>query len=557
MARGKSGRRMALNLVFLALIALLILATVLTTANVGEDYAPRVYGTALSLLPPLVAIVLALVTKEVYSALFVGVTVGAFLYAGGNPELALNTMLYHPDAGLVPNLTDISHASVLVFVTLLGTLVVLMNLSGAASAFGAWADKHIKSRVGAQLATILMGILIFVDDGFNCMTVGSVMRPVTDRYKISRSKLAYLIDATAAPICIIAPVSSWAAAVSYSIPEKYHINGFHMFIQTIPYNLYALTTLLMIITLSLMKFDYGPMKVHEANALKGDLFTTPDRPYGDDISDEEGERRGSVIDLVLPVAVLIFTCITGMVYTGGFFDGVSFIEAFANCNSAVGMVMGSLVTLLFTFCLYLLRGVVTFKEFMECLPAGFRSMCAPMIILVMSWNLSGMTGLLDASGFIHDVVSGSAGSLNMFLPVIIFVISVFLSFSTGTSWGTFTILIPIVCSVFPDAPEMLTISIAACLSGAVCGDHCSPISDTTIMSSAGSHCSHVNHVSTQLPYAMTAAAVCAAGYLLTGIVGNITESNAALICTPVTLILLLAVLMIIRRREAAGDRQKA
>lgn len=540
-----------------AVLILLIWRTGQTPSTVPDDYTPPVYSTIFSLLPPVIAITLALITKEVYSSLFAGITVGALLYANGNLVLGLNTLLYNEEGGFVVNITDLSHASILVFVIILGTLVALMNKSGGAAAFGRWASSHIKTRVGAELATVLLGVIIFVDDGFNCMTVGSVMRPVTDRYKISRSKLAYLIDATAAPICIIAPVSSWAAAVSYSIPEKYHINGFHMFIQTIPYNLYALTTLLMIITLSLMKFDYGPMKVHEANALKGDLFTTPDRPYGDDISDEEGERRGSVIDLVLPVAVLIFTCITGMVYTGGFFDGVSFIEAFANCNSAVGMVMGSLVTLLFTFCLYLLRGVVTFKEFMECLPAGFRSMCAPMIILVMSWNLSGMTGLLDASGFIHDVVSGSAGSLNMFLPVIIFVITVFLSFSTGTSWGTFTILIPIVCSVFPDAPEMLTISIAACLSGAVCGDHCSPISDTTIMSSAGSHCSHVNHVSTQLPYAMTAAAVCAAGYLLTGIVGNITESNAALICTPVTLILLLAVLMIIRRREAAGDRQKA
>lgn len=538
-------------------MVLLILRTAATPSEVPDDYVSPVRSTIFSLLPPVIAITLALITKEVYSSLFAGIAVGALLYSNGNLVLGLNTLLYNEDGGFVVNITDLSHASILVFVIILGTLVALMNKSGGAAAFGRWASSHIKTRVGAELATVLLGILIFVDDGFNCMTVGSVMRPVTDRYKISRSKLAYLIDATAAPICIIAPVSSWAAAVSYSIPEQYHINGFNMFIRTIPYNLYALTTILMIILLSVMKFDYGPMKIHEENAMKGDLFTTPDRPYGDDIASDTENGNGSVIDLVLPVAVLIFTCITGMVYTGGFFDGVSFIEAFANCDSAVGMVLGSLVTLLFTFCLYLIRGVVSFKDFMDCLPAGFRSMCAPMIILVMSWNLSGMTGLLDASGFIHNVVSNAAGSLNMFLPVIIFVISVFLSFSTGTSWGTFTILIPIVCSVFPDSMEMLTISIAACLSGAVCGDHCSPISDTTIMSSAGSHCNHVNHVSTQLPYAMTAAAVCAAGFLLMGITGYLTESSAALLCTPAALLLMTVVLFIIRHITARPKNKKA
>ena len=546
MACGKSGRRLTLNLVFLALIALLILATVLTTANVGEDYAPRVYGTALSLLPPLVAIVLALVTKEVYSALFVGVTVGAFLYAGGNPELALGTMLYHPDAGLVPNLTDISHASVLVFVTLLGTLVVLMNLSGAASAFGAWADKHIKSRVGAQLATILMGILIFVDDGFNCMTVGSVMRPMTDSHKVSRAKLAYLLDAMAAPVCIIAPISCWAAAVSYAVPEGMQINGFRMFLRTIPYNLYALTTLLMLVLLVTLKMDYGPMAKHEANAKKGDLFTSGERAYAEEEAKTVTEG-GRLSNLVIPVVSLIVLCMLGMAYTGGLFEGVGLIDAFANADSARGLVMGSLLAVLLTFWLYMSRGVMPFKTFMGAFAAGFRSMCAPMIILILSWNLSGVTGLLGAADFIHGVVESSAGSLQMFVPAVVFVVSVFLAFSTGTSWGTFTILIPIVCAVFPASSEMLVISIAACLSGAVCGDHCSPISDTTIMSSAGAHCDHINHVTTQLPYALTAAAVSAVGYLILGIVGYRAQSTLALVGTPITLALMALVLLVLRR----------
>lgn len=406
---------------------------------------------------------------------------------------------------------------------------------------------HIKTRVGAQLATMALGVLIFVDDYFNCLTVGSVMRPVTDRHQISRAKLAYLIDATAAPVCIIAPVSSWAAAVTSSVPEGSDMNGFAMFLKTIPYNFYALTTLLMIIVITVGKFDYGSMRLHEENARKGDLFTTESRPYGN-ADDEPVEPRGKVIDLVFPVAVLIVACIIGMIYTGGFFTGESFIDAFANADASMGLVLGSMSTLVITFCFYMIRGVMSFKEFTDCIPEGFKAMVAPILILTMAWTLSGMTGLLGAKYYVRDLVAASAGALHMFLPAIIFLVAVFLAFSTGTSWGTFAILIPIVCDVFSsgNTSEMLVISIAACLSGAVCGDHCSPISDTTIMASAGAHSDHVNHVSTQLPYAMTAGIVSVVGYLIAGVIGYMMESSIALIATPITLLMMVVVLMVIR-----------
>ena len=392
-----------------------------------------------------------------------------------------------------------------------------------------------------------MGLLIFVDDGFNCMTVGSVMRPITDGRQVSRAKLAYLLDSTAAPVCIIAPISCWAAAVSYAVPEGMEINGFNMFIRTIPYNLYALATLVMLLLLVLLKLDYGPMRLHERNARKGDLFTAGEQPYEEPEDAQQG--KGRISDLVIPVAVLILTCLLGMVYTGGLFSGASLINAFADADSARGLVMGSLITVIVTFWLYMNRGVISFKDFMGCFAAGFRSMCAPMIILILSWNLSGVTGLLGAADFIHGLMASSAEAVQMLIPAIAFIVSVFLAFSTGTSWGTFTILIPIVCAVFPGESEMLVISIAACLAGAVCGDHCSPISDTTIMSSAGAKSNHINHVTTQLPYALTAAAVCVPGYILAGIVGSRTNSAVAALATPVTLVILLAVLLVIRRRE--------
>ena len=512
-----------------------------------ENYKPAVYSTIGALLPPVIAIALALITKEVYSSLFVGIAIGALLYSNGNLELGLNTMLYNENGGMITKLSDSGNVGIMVFLVILGIMVALMNKVGGSAAFGQWASKNIKTRVGAQLATIALGVLIFVDDYFNCLTVGSVMRPVTDRHQVSRAKLAYLIDATAAPICIIAPVSSWAAAVTSSVPKGSDINGFNMFLQTIPYNFYAITTLSMMLLLTIMKFDFGSMKVHEDNANKGDLFTTAARPYGDD-DDNTDKPNGAVIDLVLPVIVLIICCIIGMIYSGGFFTGESFVDAFAGADAPKGLVLGSMATFFFTFCFYMVRNVMTFREFTECIPAGFRAMVAPIMILTMAWTLSGMTGLLGAKFYVHDLVANSAGILKMFLPTIIFVVAMFLAFSTGTSWGTFSILIPVVCNVFGsgDTYEMLIISIAACLSGAVCGDHCSPISDTTIMASAGAHSDHVNHVSTQLPYALTAASVSVAGYLIAGGIAYFTESSLALIALPITLCLLFVTLLVMR-----------
>ena len=544
------------NYVFLA--AVIVIAAVLIGISVNtpgtvdpETYQPAVYSTLGALLPPVIAIALALITKEVYSSLFVGIVAGALLYANGNLELMLNTMLFNEDGGMVYKLADSWNVGILVFLVILGIMVALMNLVGGSAAFGQWASTHIKTRVGAQLATMVLGVLIFVDDYFNCLTVGSVMRPVTDRHQVSRAKLAYLIDATAAPVCIIAPVSSWAAAVTSSVPEGSDINGFAMFLSTIPFNFYALTTLLMIILITVLKLDYGPMRLHESNARKGDLFTTDARPYGN-ADDEPGNPKDQIIDLVFPIAVLIFCCIVGMVYTGGFFSGESFVNAFANADASMGLVLGSIVTLIITFCFYMIRGVMSFKEFTGCIPEGFKAMVAPILILTMAWTLSGMTGLLGAKYYVHDLVATSAGALKLFLPAIIFLVALFLAFSTGTSWGTFAILIPVVCHVFGsgDTYQMLVISIAACLSGAVCGDHCSPISDTTIMASAGAHSDHVNHVSTQLPYALTAASVSFVGYIIAGILGYAFDSSIALIATPITLVLMVVVLLVIRKVTA-------
>lgn len=541
----------------LAVIAVLMYFTLTNPGTIdSETYLPKVYATAGALLPPVIAIVLALITKEVYSSLFVGIVAGALLYANGNLELMLNTMLYNGDGGMIHKLADSWNVGILVFLVVLGIMVALMNKVGGSAAFGQWASTHIKSRVGAQLATMVLGVLIFVDDYFNCLTVGSVMRPVTDRYKVSRAKLAYLIDATAAPVCIIAPVSSWAAAVTSSVPEGSNINGFSMFLKTIPYNFYALTTLLMMVLIIIMKVDFGPMKKHEFNAAeKGDLFTTEARPYGD-LDEETKNTNGKVIDLVFPVFALIVCCIIGMIYTGGFFEGETFINAFSNADASMGLVFGSMVTLIITFCFYMIRGVMSFKEFTDCIPEGFKAMVAPILILTMAWTLSGMTGLLGANVFVAEAVAGSAGVLKMFLPCIVFVVALFLAFSTGTSWGTFAILIPIVCDVFGNgtSQEMLVISIAACLSGAVCGDHCSPISDTTIMASAGAHSDHVNHVSTQLPYAMTAAAVSFVGYIIAGIIGYNTENVTALIALPVTLVLMVFVIVVIKSMDGKKER---
>lgn len=533
-------------LVLLAILVVLGITTIGTPGKISdlENYTCSTYATIISLLPPIVAIALALVTKEVYTSLFAGIFIGALLYANFNLELMLNTLFFHEEGGMVYKLADSWNVGILIFLVILGILVSMLNKAGGSAAFGRWASKHIKTRIGAQLSVMILGILIFVDDYFNCLTVGSVMRPVTDRHQVSRAKLSYIIDATAAPVCIIAPISSWAAAVTSSVPDDADINGFAVFLQTIPYNLYAILTLFMIIFIVTFRMDYGLMKKHEINAMHGDLFSTASRPY-EEKREDILTRNAKVIDLVIPVAVLIFNCIFSMVYTGGFFEGVGFIEAFAGSDASVGLVMGGAITLLFTFLYYMLRGVLSFSAFAECIPEGFKSMAAPILILTLAWTLSGMTNLLGAKIFVASLVESSAASLQGFLPMIIFLVAAFLAFATGTSWGTFSILIPIVLGVFP-AGQMMVISISACLAGAVCGDHCSPISDTTIMASAGGQCDHVNHVATQIPYVFTVAGICLMGYLLIGILNAAGLLHYALIVLPFSIILLGAVLLGIR-----------
>ncbi len=473
------------------------------------------YATFWALVPPVVAILLALITKEVYSSLIIGIIAGGFIYAGGNFETAVNHILFD---GFVSSLSDSYNMGIIVFLVLLGALVSMMNKAGGSAAFGRWASKHIKSRVGAQLATILLGCLIFIDDYFNCLTVGSVMRPVCDEKKVSRAKLAYLIDATAAPVCIIAPISSWAAAVAGFAKGAGAESGISLFISAIPYNFYALFTILMMVTIALMKFDYGPMKLHEKNALeKGDLFTTGDRVSSEDV---EANPKGKVIDLIIPVIVLIIACVLGMIYSGGFFSGENFIDAFSNSDASVGLVIGSAIAFVFTVAYLLIRRVISFKDAMGSLPDGFKAMVPAILILTCAWTLKAMTDSLGAKIFISQLVEGSAGAFKMLLPAIIFLIAIGLSFATGTSWGTFGILIPIVLSVFPTSDPLMIVSISACMAGAVCGDHCSPISDTTIMASAGAQSNHINHVSTQLPYAMTVAVISFITYIIAGFVQN-------------------------------------
>ena len=539
-------KKRIIAIVFLIIVVVLIAVTAMTPGTVDpEVYQPGAYATILALLPPIIAIALALITKEVYSSLFAGIVVGALLYANFNLELMVNTMFYSGN-GLVYKIADSWNAGILIFLVMLGILVALMNKAGGSAAFGAWASKHIKTRVGAQLATMVLGVLIFVDDYFNCLTVGSVMRPVTDRHNVSRAKLAYVIDATAAPVCIIAPISSWAAAVTSSVPEDSGINGFSVFLQTIPFNLYALLTIVMMIVLIVAKIDYGPMRKHELNAIKGDLFTTPDRPY-DESDDGVVNSRANVLDLVLPIVVLIAACILCMVYTGGFFGGEPFISAFANCDASMGLVLGGFIAIMFTFVYYMLRNIISFKDMTDCIPEGFKAMIAPVLILAFAWTLSGMTNLLGADVFVAGVVAGSANALLGFLPVIIFLIAAGLAFATGTSWGTFGILIPIVVGVFPEG-QMMVISIAACLAGAVCGDHCSPISDTTIMASAGAHSNHINHVQTQIPYAITVLIVSAIGYAIMGVMYVAGAASAAVAALPICIVILVIFLLFMKKK---------
>lgn len=492
----------------------------------------EVYATFLALLPPLIAIVLALITKEVYMSLFIGILSGSLLYTMFHP---VQTVTKTFDT-IISKLADGWNVGIIIFLVILGIMVSLINKAGGSAAYGEWAAKKIKGRKGASLATFALGAMIFVDDYFNCLTVGSVMRPVTDKSKISRAKLAYLIDATAAPICIIAPISSWAAAVTSVAPEG---EGLSLFIRSIPYNFYALLTIVMIIAISLMGFDYGPMKKHELNALKGDLFTT-----GKEENEAEtapvSTKKGRVLDLILPVIVLIVSCVIGMVYTGGFFDGVDFITAFSDCDASVGLVLGSFIALAFTFIYYLVTRRLTFKELTASFTEGFKAMVPAIMILTFAWTLSGITMDLGAKVFVAEFVRINASGLTWLLPAIVFVIAIGLAFSTGTSWGTFGILLPIVCAVFPGGGELMIISISACLAGAVCGDHCSPISDTTIMASAGAQCNHINHVSTQLPYALTVAAVSFVAFLFAGLI------KTWWIALPVSIVAMVVVLIIMK-----------
>ena len=529
MKRGNKRIIAVLTLMFVVLIG-----TTVFGADEEAKYVPQLFGTFWALVPPLVAIALALITKEVYSSLFVGILIGGAFWSGFKAEA---TILHVFQDGVVGVLTDSYNMGILVFLVILGVMVCMMNKAGGSAAFGRWAKEHIKTRAGAQLATIALGVLIFIDDYFNCLTVGSVMRPVTDSHNVSRAKLAYLIDATAAPICIIAPISSWAAAVTGFVKGE---DGFSIFIRAIPYNYYAILTIIMMVTLVLAKEDYGPMKAHEKNAIEGDLFTTGDRPF-ENATENAIYNKGKVIDLVFPILSLIVCCVIGMIYSGGFFSGTGFVEAFSGSDASVGLMLGSFFAMVITIVFYAVRKVLRFSDSMSCIPEGFKAMVPAILILTFAWTLKAMTDSLGAAPFVASVMNSAAGGLMNLLPAIIFLVGCFLAFATGTSWGTFGILIPIVVAVFQGTNEtMMIISISACMAGAVCGDHCSPISDTTIMASAGAQCNHVNHVSTQLPYAMTVAAVSCITYVIAGILQN------AVICLVIGIALQIGVLLAIK-----------
>lgn len=503
------------------------------------EYVPAMYATFWALIPPVVAIVLALITKEVYSSLFIGILVGGLFYSGFSFE---GTIVHIFEDGIIGVLSDSYNVGILVFLIILGAIVCLMNKAGGSAAFGRWASEHIKTRTGAQLATVALGVLIFIDDYFNCLTVGSVMRPVTDKHNISRAKLAYLIDATAAPICIIAPISSWAAAVTGFVEGE---DGLSLFISAIPYNFYALLTIMMMITIAVLNIDFGSMKIHEDNAKKGDLFTTPDRPYGE-ATELEDTGKGTVKDLLIPIIALIICCVIGMIYTGGFFEGADFVTAFSNSDASVGLAIGSAFALVITILLYVSRRVLGFKECMDCIPEGFKAMVPAIMILTFAWTLKSMTDSLGAAEFVAALIKSSAAGIVNLLPAIIFVVGCLLAFATGTSWGTFGILIPIVVDAFQATnPTLMTIAISACMAGAVCGDHCSPISDTTIMASAGAQCNHVNHVSTQLPYAVSVAVISFITYIVAGFV------QSAWISLPIGMVLTLGYLLFMKKRTEA------
>ena len=532
--------------VFVVLLAILGF-TFKDAPIIVEGAATPFAGTFWSLLPPIVAIVLALISKEVYSSLFLGCLVGALLVSNFQPWETL-VQLVEGDNGIVTTVSDAGNIAIIVFLVVLGIMVDLMNKTGGSEAFGRWATKTVHTRAGAQLMTMLLGVLIFIDDYFNCLTVGAVMRPVTESHHISRAKLAYVIDSTAAPVCMIAPVSSWAAAVSGYVQSD-SVNGIQLFVAQIPWNYYCLLTLLMIVVISILNIDYGPMLTHEYNAqVKNDLFTTPERPFAGADDYETGSKgKSSVIDLILPVVVLIATCIIGLIYTGGYFDTESgnyhaFASAFSDASSGAGLAIGSMLALVFTYVYYWLRGSIGFEKSFESVPQGFIQMISPILILSFAWTLCGLTRYgMNSADFVISAMSG-AGSLAKFLPAMIFIIGAAIGFATGTSWGTIGIMAPIVVQVFnyDQQPVLCTIGLAAACAGGVMGDHCSPISDTTIMASAGAHCYHLNHVFTQIPYALTVAGVSFVSFILAGLIQNVV------ICLIIAAVLMVATLLVIK-----------
>lgn len=527
-------------------MAMLIVAScpVLALAE-EEEYVPALYDSAWALLPPVVAIGLALITKEVYSSLFIGIVVGGLLYSGFGFE---GTFVHVLQDGIIMNLSDSYNVGILVFLVTLGIIVCLMNMTGGSAAFGRWAGTKIKTRTGAQLTTILLGCLIFVDDYFNCLTVGSVMRPITESHRVSKAKLSYLIDATAAPVCIIAPVSSWAAAVSGFVEGE---DGFAVFIRAIPWNYYALLTIFFMVMTTILRIDFGPMRKHEENAIKyNDIYTTPERPFADSENVKVNEN-GKVIDLVIPVVIIIICCVTGIVYSGGGFSGTPFIDSFASSDAAVGLSTGGLFALIIVIIYYMCRRVISFRDAMDQVPNGFQAMIAPILILTFAWTLKTMTDSLGAAPFVAEIIQGSAGALQSMVPAVVFLVGCGLGFATGTSWGTFGVLIPIVIAAFggnPDQETLMYISISACMGGAVMGDHCSPISDTTIMASAGAQCYHINHVNTQLPYAILVAIVSCVGYVFAGFIQNVVINLI------ISFALMTLVLLVIRKMYGAEDR---
>ena len=540
--------RIVLGVFLIAAVALLAAGISWGRGNVdpATGEALGLVGTAWALLPPILAIGLALITKEVYVSLFFGCAVGALYYGLGQPVDAT----VHLFDTMIGKVSD--NLGIVIFLVILGIIVALMNKSGGSRAYGEWARKAIKTRRGAQLSTFLLGCVIFVDDYFNCLTVGNVMRPVTDAHQISRAKLAYIIDSTAAPVCIIAPSSSWAAAVAGMVEGT---DGLALFIRAIPFNYYALLTLLTVVLISALNIDFGPMRTFEYNArYKDDLYTTPERPYADS-EEEEVSSRGRVMDLILPVVVLIAACILGLIYTGGFFDPareyyMDLVQSFANCSATSGLMYGGFVAILFAFVYFvLIRRNISFESFADSVPAGFKAMVPAILILTFAWTISGITSSLGAADFVAGFIYTYARGLSSFLPAIIFLIACGLAFATGTSWGTFGILIPIIVEVFPNGSTIQVIGISACMAGAVMGDHCSPISDTTIMSSTGAQCSHLDHVATQLPYVLTVAAVCFVSYLFAGFIQNVFVNLA------IGVVLMAAVLLILKKasgRAAPG-----